>query len=119
VSGDAVERGVIGEIPVGVFPRTSIIQINYAPPAWGGIALEAFFFDGGGQRSTSSNAFKTDGYKQLNLGVRHNFRMFDTPTSFRFRVLNVLNSYDWNVNQAGQWSPRQPLTWLSNLAWDF
>lgn len=118
VSGDAVDRGVIGEIPVGVFPRTSIIQINYAPPAWGGIALEAFFFDGGGQRSTSSNAFKTDGYKQLNLGVRHNFRMFNTPTSFRFRVLNVFNSYDWNVNQAGQWSPRQPLTWLSNLAWD-
>lgn len=119
VSGDAVDRGVLGEIPVGVFPRTSIIQINYAPPAWGGIALEAYFFDGGGQRSTPDNSYKTDGYKQLNLGVRHNFKLHGVPASFRFRVLNVFNAYDWNVNQAGQWSPRSPITWLTNLALDF
>lgn len=119
VSGDAVDRGVIGEIPVGVFPRSSILQINYAPRAWGGVALEVFFFDGGGQRTTADNSFKTDGYKQLNLGVRHNFSISGVPASFRFRVLNVFNAYDWNVNQSGQWFPRQPLTWLTNLALDF
>lgn len=119
VSGDAVDRGVIGEIPVGVFPRTSILQINYAPPAWGGIALEAYFFDGGGQRTTPDNSYKSDGYKQLNLGVRHNFKLYGVPASFRFRVLNVFNAYDWNVNQAGQWFPRAPITWLTNLALDF
>jgi iron complex outermembrane receptor protein len=119
VSGDAVNRGVIGEIPVGVFPRTSIVQINYAPPSWRGFALEAYFFDGGGQRSTPDNSFKTDGYKQLNLGVRRNWTLYGVPASFRFRVLNVFNAYDWNVNQSGQWFPRQPLTWLTNLALDF
>ncbi|MGE4063444.1 MAG: TonB-dependent receptor [Rhodospirillaceae bacterium] len=119
VSGDAVDRGVIGKIPVGVFPRSSIVQINYAPAAWNGFALEVYFFDGGGQRTTADNSFKTDGYKQLNLGVRRNWTLFGVPASFRFRVLNVFNAYDWNVNQSGQWFPRQPLTWLTNLALDF
>ncbi|MGE3333509.1 MAG: TonB-dependent receptor [Rhodospirillaceae bacterium] len=119
VSGDAVDRGVIGEVPVGIFPRTSIVQINYAPPSWQGFALEAYFFDGGGQRTTPDNNYKTDGYKQLNLGVRRNWTLYGVPASFRFRVLNVFNAYDWNVNQAGQWFPRGPLTWLTNVAVDF
>jgi len=119
VSGDAVDRGVIGEIPVGVWPRTSIIQINYQPAAWKGLGLEAFFFDGGGQRTTADNAFKTDGYKQINLGVRHNFRIGEVPASFRFRVLNVTNAYDWTISPGGAWAPRNPITWLANLAADF
>ncbi len=119
VSGDAVDRGVIGEIPVGVFPRSSTVNINYAPPAWRGFALEAFFFDGGGQRTTPDNSLKTGGYRQVNLGVRRNWSFHGVPTSFRFRVINIFNSYAWNVSPAGAWSPRGPVTWLGNFAFDF
>ncbi len=69
--------------------------------------------------SPPDDSYKTDGYKQLNLGVRHTFKLYGVPASFRFRVLNVFNAYDWPVNQAGQWYPRPPMTWLTNLALDF
>jgi len=119
VTGDAVDRGLIGEIPVGTWPRISLVSLQYQPAAWNGFGVEGTFMDGGGQRTTSDNTFKTDGYRQLDLGVRYSFKMGDVPASFRFQVQNVTHRHDWEVSQAGAWFPRAGRRFTVNLAADF
>lgn len=119
VRGDAVSRGLIGEVPVGIWPRTSLVQVNYQPAAWNGFGIEAAFYDGGGQMTTADNSFKSKGYQQLNAGIRYRFEIGDAPASFRLQVQNLTNAYDWNIGNSGSWFPRGTRRLVANLAADF
>ena len=114
-----MERGLIGKVPVGQFPRTSFIQAQYQPTAWNGFGIDASFYEGGGQMTVSDNLFKSDGYRQLNAGLRYYFKIGEAPASFRFNIHNVLNSYDWFIGSAGAWFPRAGRRYTMNLAADF
>jgi iron complex outermembrane receptor protein len=65
------------------------------------------------------NSFKTDGYRQLNAGIRYYFKIGEAPASFRFNVSNLTNAYDWNVGSGGGWFPRAGRRFHFNLAADF
>ncbi len=118
VSGDAVERGLIGSVPVGVWPRTSLLQVQYQPAAWNGFGIEVAFYDGGGQMTVPDNSFKSKGYQQLNAGFRYYFKIGAAPASFRMNVSNVTNAYDWNIGTSGAWFPRAGTRYMFNLAAD-
>ncbi len=92
VRGDAVDRGLIGEIPVGQFPRNSFISVQYQPEAWNGFGIDASFYEGGGQRTVPDNSYKSDGYRQLNAGIRYYFKIGEAPASFRVNVYNITNA---------------------------
>lgn len=119
VRGDAVDRGLIGDIPVGQFPRSSFISLQYQPEAWNGFGVDLSFYEAGGQRTTPDNALKTDGYRHLNAGLRYYFKIGDSPASFRFNVHNITNAYDWYVGGGGGWFPRGGRRYTVNLAADF
>ena len=65
------------------------------------------------------NSFKSDGYRQLNAGIRYYFKIGEAPASFRFNLHNVTNAYDWYISGAGAWFPRAGLRYTANLAADF
>ena len=119
VKGDAVDRGIIGKVPIGVWPRTSLIQVQYQPKAWNGFGIEGAFYDGGGQMTVADNSFKSKGYQQFNAGIRYAFKIGQAPASFRMQVSNLLNSYDWNIGNSGSWFPRSGTRLTANLAADF
>lgn len=119
VRGDAVDRGLLGEIPVGVFPRNSFISVQYQPAAWNGFGIDVSFYEGGGQRTTPDNSLKTDGYRHANAGIRYYFKIGAVPASFRMNVYNFTNAYDWNVGSGGGWFPRSGRRYTFNLAADF
>ena len=119
VSGDEVDRGLIGKVPVGVWPRTSLLQLQYAPKEWNGFGIDTAFYDGGGQMTTPDNSFKSKGYKELMAGVRYAFKIGEAPASFRFQVHNLTNSYGWEIGNAGVWFPRANIRYTTNLFVDF
>jgi iron complex outermembrane recepter protein len=119
VRGDAVDRGLLGKVPVGQFPRNSLIQIQYQPAAWNGFGIDMSFYEGGGQMTVPDNSFKSDGYRQLNAGIRYYFKIGKAPASFRANVYNITNAYDWNIGGAGAWFPRSNRRYTFNLAADF
>jgi len=92
VSGDAVSRGLIGRIPVGVFPRKSFLTLQYQPEAWNGFGIDLSYSEAGGQRRNLDNSFKSDGYRQLNAGLRYYFKIGKTPASLRLNAYNVTNA---------------------------
>jgi iron complex outermembrane receptor protein len=119
VRGDAVNRGLIGKVPVGVFPRNSFIQVQYQPAAWNGFGIDASFYEGGGQMTVPDNSFKSDGYRHVNAGIRYYFKIGTAPASLRMNVYNITNAYDWNVGTSGSWFPRNGRRYTFNLAADF
>ncbi len=118
VSGDPVDRGVIGPIPVGPTPRNVLLNLQYQPEAWKGFGINAQFTNLSGQVTRTDNAYKTGSYNQLNLGARYNFTMFSMPMSWRGQVQNVTNAYGWNVGSSGSFNPKNPRRYQMTLTAD-
>jgi hypothetical protein len=102
-----------------VWPRTSLLQLQYAPKEWNGFGIDTAFYDGGGQMTTPDNSFKSKGYKELMAGMRYSFKIGAAPASFRFQVHNLTNSYGWEIGNAGAWFPRANIRYTTNLFVDF
>ncbi len=41
LSGEPIDRGLVGRIPPGPRPRFGLLSVTYQPPSWGGFALDA------------------------------------------------------------------------------
>jgi len=119
VTGDAVDRGIIGEVPLGPRPGTGLMSVQYQPLAWNGFGVEGTVTRHSGQVARNDNQLRIEGFTQLDLGLRYYFKVGEAPASFRLRLQNVLNSYGWQVNNGGAISARSPFRYLVNLTADF
>ena len=98
VLGLSVDRGLISPIPAGTKPRVLRLNVQYGPPAWRGLSVDARVEHQSAQPANRLNTFKSPSDTILNIGGRYQFAFFQSPASFRVQVLNVTNSFRWNVN---------------------
>ena len=119
VSGDAVDRGLIGRVPLGPRERFALLTLQYQPLSWNGFGVDGQITNNSGQVARPDNAFRVGGLTQLNLGMRYNFKVGDVPASLRAQTQNVTNAFAWNVNTSGAFSPRSPRRFFVTLAADF
>ena len=119
VSGDAVDRGIVGRIPLGPRERFALITLQYQPVSWGGLGIDGQVTNNGGQVARTDNRLRVGGITQLNLGARYNFKLADVPASLRAQMQNVTNAFTWNVSNSGSFSPRSPRRFYVTLAADF
>jgi iron complex outermembrane receptor protein len=104
VSGLTVDNGLIGEVPPGIWSRTLNLSMQYGPPSWNGLSVEADISNRGDYFADRRNTFKVPGETTLNLGARYRFEIGPSPASFRLRIENVTNDYNWHVHApAGGW----------------
>ncbi len=112
VTGDAVERGLVGSKPVGARPIQLRVDANYNTGLWGGFTptLSFAYFN----RSTASSRLYPElGGKQLGLasrssldiGARQPIKLGPFPGSIRFRVENVLDKPAWYVLASNTFAP--------------
>ncbi|MEG3146222.1 hypothetical protein U1839_16335 [Sphingomonas sp. RT2P30] len=104
ISGAAVERGVIGVVPVGVPSLRAIANASYAVAALKGLSLD-IGLTYTGEQAASSRPAGTGGRQAMlpadfsvDLGARYRFTAAGRPLTVRLQVLNVTNSYAWQVN---------------------
>jgi len=119
VSGDAVDRGVIGEVPVALRGRVALLNLQYQPPEWRGFGVDGSVTNLSGQYSRNDNSYKVGGITTFDIGMRYNFRVNDVPASFRAQMQNVLNTFAWNVNPSGNFGTHSPRKFRLSLAADF
>jgi len=108
LSGEPVDLGTVGPIPVGPRPRYALLNLQYQPPSWNGFGINGQITNSSPQVTRADNLFKIDSYTQLNLGARYNFKIFKAPMSWRFQVQNVTNAYGWNIGGSGSFTPKSP-----------
>ena len=119
ISGDAVDRGIVGPIPVGPKPGNYLFNLQYFPPAWKGFGLDGQVGGTSSQMAHSDNLLKNPGSAYLNLGARYTFKLVEVPTSLRVQVQNVTNAFAWNVNSSGSFFPRSPRRLTASVTADF
>ena len=119
VSGEAVDSGRVGPIPLGPRPRFLLLSAQYQPPAWGGFSIDGQLTCGSAQIARRENDFRAPGWTQFDFGVRYRFTAGHIPAALRLQVFNVTNAYNWNVDSSGAFFPRSPRNLQANLTADF
>ncbi|MET0294949.1 MAG: TonB-dependent receptor [Phenylobacterium sp.] len=119
VSGEAVQRGVIGERAVGVPDLRVRIDASWRTDIWNGLTPTAAIVYIG-ERAGSANRFAALGGRQvvlepqltLDLGVRYAFKIDETPMSLRVTMANVFDRLAWRsvASNTYQMDDRRRLT---------
>ena len=97
VSGDLVDRGVIGPIPPERSPVVGRLNLQYTLPTWPSLILDAQAQHDAGQYGDVSDIFRTNSLTSFDLGARYRFKIGGAPATLRGQVLNVTNAFEWQV----------------------
>lgn len=119
IEANAAVASFIGPVPTGRPNRTVRLNVQYAPPAWRGFAVDGQVNQDGPAYANRANSVRLDDNTTLDLGMRYLFRMFDTAMSVRARVQNVTNAYGWTVASSGFYAPIPMRRFTAQLAADF
>jgi iron complex outermembrane receptor protein len=119
VSGDPVNRGVVGPVPVGPAPRFALVSLQYQVPAVQGLSIDGQVQNGSAQVARSDGKLYVPDWTQLNAGARYIFKMYTVPASVRFQAFNITNAYSWTVSPNGSFSVKSPRNFRVTIAADF
>jgi len=118
VSGEEVARGVIGPRPIGAFVRHTIVGLNYRVPVHPKLSFDAFFEGSSRRVANDANTLYIPKRAVVNLGMRYRFKIDEKPVLFRAQVLNVTNTFGWNVGGGGGFTPNSSRRFLVSLSAD-
>jgi iron complex outermembrane recepter protein len=107
VSGEEVDRGLIGKRPVGTFRRHTIVSLDYQVPGVKPLSVTA------SMEATSDRTANSDPVNKViiparavySLGTRYKFKLGESPALLRFTVNNIFNTFGWNSGGSGFFLP--------------
>jgi len=120
VSGEAVDLGLIGPRPVGQVRRRSSATLDWRT----GGGTGAWSFDLAIDSSSSrvgnvANTLYAPANTMFSLGTRYRFKLAGSEWLLRAQLINVANSYRWNVNSSGGFTYAAPRKFNVQLVADF
>lgn len=101
VTGDLVERGVVGPEPVGRSERVILGNVAWEVPWRAGLAVDGGFSLRGGREANALNSLSVPGYTTIGAGLRQRVTVDGRLFALRARVSNLLNSFAWDVTSSG------------------
>jgi iron complex outermembrane receptor protein len=107
VTGELVDSGAIGSMPVGAIERHSIASIDYRFPD-SPFSVDAFFEETGDRIANVSNTLVVPPRAVLALGGRYRFRIGKSNALIRTQVGNIFNNYGYGVGGSGFFVYNQP-----------
>lgn len=119
ISGEAVDAGLIGGTPVASAVRRSVVSIDWRLNAGRSPLSFDLAWEGTSRRAANAaNTLWAPGRNQVNLGARLRTSIAGADILFRPLILNLLDSYDWNVSPTGGFTYTVPRTLLLSLSAD-
>lgn len=97
VTGDAVRRGIVGELPLGQPGRVVRGNIDWRPPALPGMSFDLAVANFSERAASRDNVVILPGYTLVDLGARYRFQLGGAPATLRLQVANVADTYYYNV----------------------
>ena len=120
VSGTTVDSGLIGEVPPGLTPALFRVNLDYGPEAWRGFSVNARLNHEDSHYANRLNTFRISNATTLDLGMRYDFKIYDSSVSLRFDVDNVTNVYIWTSSgSSGRFSPLASRNFTARFVADF
>jgi iron complex outermembrane receptor protein len=118
VSGEEVDRGLIGSRPLGSARRTAILNVDYRPPWARDLSVDATVTNYSRRVASADNQLHIPGRAVLDLGGRYRFKVGDAPATLRIAVANVFNKFGWRVDGSGIFSHNAQRRFSLSLAAD-
>ncbi len=121
LSGELVDQGTIGKIPTDSVPLKATVNVQYGPDSWRGFSFDARMAHDASYIANVQNTFKSPAITLFDLGARYRFTISDLPSSLRFQVTNVFNTYKWRFHNSNQFrvNPTPQRRFTLQLAVDF
>lgn len=119
LSGEPVDRGIVGPVPIGPRPRYSTLSLTYRPAAWENFSIDLLVTESSARVAHNDNVLKLPAWVDVTLGARYAFRLYGAPAALRVRALNVTNNYGWTLTNGGGFFPRPARRVISSLTVDF
>lgn len=117
VTGEAVDLGLIGRVPVATTKRYSIASLNYRFPD-SPFSIDALAESTGDRIANQENSFVVPPRAVLAVGGRYRFKIGDKSATLRAQVGNVFNNYGFGVGGGGLFVYNVPRRFSINLAAD-
>ena len=105
VSGELVDRGIIGKRPVGTFVRHTIVSLDYRLPWHDPLSFDATFEGTSDRTANAANTLLIPTRAVMSLGARYRLKVSGKPVLVRALVGNVTNTFGWNVGGSGFFVP--------------
>jgi iron complex outermembrane receptor protein len=118
VSGEEVDRGLIGARPLGSARRTAIFTLDYRPPKLQDISVDATVTNYSRRVASADNGLYIPGRAVLDLGGRYRFKVGEAPATLRVIVYNIFDKFGWRSDGSGVFSHNAGRRLIVNLAAD-
>lgn len=116
VTGQGVELGRVGEIPLNQPARVLRANAEWRPGFLPGFSIDGAIANFGRRAASRDNLVFVPGYTLIDLGLRYRFKIGTAPATLRFQVANVTNTFAWNIvgsNSYGLTDKRRALLFLA------
>lgn len=94
ISGEAVDRGLIGKRPLGLSSFRAQAGFDYAVPQIRGLSIDTQVNVEGQQRAT--DRYLVGAKTTADLGVRYRFSLKNRPVAVRGRISNLTDEHAWS-----------------------
>jgi iron complex outermembrane receptor protein len=119
VSGEEVDAGRIGKIPVAQVKRLIVAGADYEIPGVKGLSANATVTSLSKREASSDNQLQIPARTVLDLGGRYSFKLAGAPASVRLQVFNVFNKYGYRTGGSAVFTPLAQRRVQVTLAADF
>lgn len=97
VTGDAVERGIVGELPLGQSGSIVRGNVDWRPSVLPGVSFDLAVAHFSERAASRDNAVILPGYTLVDLGARYRFKLGDASAMLRLQIANVTDAYYYSV----------------------
>jgi len=118
VTGPAVDSGQINSKPVGQTSRTLRANAYYRLPWLEGLALDIGLLHTGERTASSDTHLTAPALTVLDVGARYRCSLWGRPSTFRFQMTNVTDTYGFRVMASNTFRTNNPRSISATLAID-
>lgn len=105
VTGEEVDAGRVGKVPVGQVKRLAVIGVDYQLPRLPAVSLNATVTSLSEREASRVNDVQVPARTTLDLGGRYRFEVAGAPATLRLQVYNVFDKYGFRTNGSGVFTP--------------
>jgi iron complex outermembrane receptor protein len=116
VTGQGVELGRVGEIPLNQPARVLRANAEWRPAFLPGFSIDGAVANFGRRAASRENTVFVPGYTLVDIGMRYRFKLARAPAMLRFQIANITDTFAWNVvgsNSYGLTDKRRALLYLA------
>lgn len=94
-----------GRRPIGATTRKTILSLNYRLPSRPAVSFDYYFESTSSRTANLTGTLRIPPRAIVNLGMRYRLKIADRPVLVRALVANVTNTFGWNVDGTGGFTP--------------